>query len=126
MRSIRMPTELQLLGRSQLERLLKPLPNPHQGLPPRVIAALPLPHRPRPQPDPEERLAHIDHHAHDLVVSIVLERLADGSELRVKPQFVDVDGALVFELVGPLAAVLVLRVFPFGPDGFFEEVVVGF
>jgi len=44
----------------------------------------------------------------------------------VQPEFVDGDGALLFEAVGPFAAVLVLRVFPFGSYAFFEEVVVGF
>lgn len=44
----------------------------------------------------------------------------------MQPQFVDVDALLVFELVGPLAAVLVLVVFPFRPDAALEEVVVGF
>lgn len=44
----------------------------------------------------------------------------------MEPQFVDVDSFLVFELVGPLAAVLVLRVLPFGTHTAFEEVVVGF
>ncbi len=44
----------------------------------------------------------------------------------MEPQFVDIDAFLVFELVGPFAAVLVLRVFPFGTYAVFEEVVVGF
>lgn len=44
----------------------------------------------------------------------------------MQPEFVDGDLALVFELVGPFSAVLVLRVLPFGADALFEEVVVGF
>lgn len=44
----------------------------------------------------------------------------------MKPELVDGDLTLVFELVGPFPAVLVLCVFPFGPDAFLEEVVVGF
>lgn len=44
----------------------------------------------------------------------------------MQPEFIDWCGTLVFELVGPFAAVLVLRVFPFGPDALFEKVVVGF
>lgn len=44
----------------------------------------------------------------------------------MKPEFVDGGGALVFELVGPFAAVFVLGIFPFGADALFEEVVVGF
>lgn len=43
----------------------------------------------------------------------------------MEPQRVDVDELLLLELESPLAAVLVLRVFPFGPDAGFEEVVVG-
>jgi len=42
----------------------------------------------------------------------------------VQPEVVD-GGGLAFEAVGPFAAVLVLRVFPFGADAFLEEVVVG-
>lgn len=44
----------------------------------------------------------------------------------MEPEFVDGDGALFFEAVGPFAAVFVLLVFPFGADAFFEEVIVGF
>jgi len=43
----------------------------------------------------------------------------------VQPQVVDVDGLLVLELVGPLAAVLVLRVLPLGANLVLEEMVVG-
>lgn len=44
----------------------------------------------------------------------------------MQPEFVDGDGALLLELVRPFAAVLVLRVFPFGTHAALEEVVVGF
>ena len=44
----------------------------------------------------------------------------------MEPELVDGGRALVFELVGPLTAVFILRVFPFGADALFEEVVVGF
>jgi hypothetical protein len=43
----------------------------------------------------------------------------------VEPEGVDVDGLLVLELEGPLAAVLVLRVLPLGPYVLLEQVVVG-
>jgi len=126
MRAVGVTTKLDLLIRRQLHRLLELLPNLQQGLLSRAIAALALAHRPRPQPDAEEGLAHIDDDAHDLVVVVFLEGFADGGQLGVEPQFVDVDALLVFELVGPFAAVLVLRIFPFGADAAFEEVVVGF
>ena len=44
----------------------------------------------------------------------------------MQPEFVDGDGAFLFELVGPFSAVFVLQVLPFGADAFFEEVVIGF
>lgn len=44
----------------------------------------------------------------------------------MEPVVVDGDGALFFELVGPLSAVLVLFIFPFGANSFFEEMVVRF
>lgn len=44
----------------------------------------------------------------------------------MQPETVDVDEFLVFELESPFAAVFVLRVFPFGLDTGFKEVVVGF
>lgn len=44
----------------------------------------------------------------------------------MQPELVDRGSALVSELIGPLAAVLVLGVFPFGTDTFLEEMVIGF
>lgn len=44
----------------------------------------------------------------------------------MQPELVDRGSALVSELIGPLAAVLVLGVFPFGTDAFLEEMVIGF
>lgn len=43
----------------------------------------------------------------------------------MQPQLIDIDVAFVFELVRPLATVLVLGVLPFGPHASFEEVVIG-
>lgn len=126
MRTIRMSTKLDLFVRPQLHRLLEPLPNLHQRLFTRTISSLSFADRPRPESDPKECLPDIDDHAHDLVVIVFFKGLADGGELCMEPQFVDVDSFLVFELVGPFAAVLVLRVFPFGTHAAFEEVVVGF
>ena len=116
------------------QHLLEPLPNRHQDLLARIrrpgFAALITGDRlssgPRPHADSVEALAHVDHDAHDLVVALALERLADGGELGVQPDLVDVDRRLVAEGVGPFAAVLVLRILPFGAHALFEEVVVGF
>ena len=44
----------------------------------------------------------------------------------MQPELVDRDVALLLELVGPLAAVLVLDVLPFWTYAFLEEMVVGF
>lgn len=81
---------------------------------------------PRPQADTVEALAHVHDDTHHLVVTIVLEGLANGGQLGVEPEIVDRYGALVFERVGPLATVLVLGVFPLGTDALLEEMVVGF
>lgn len=78
-----------------------------------------------PDADAVEGLADVDDDAHDLAVVLVLERLADGRQHRVQPQVVDVDAALVLELVRPLAAVLVLRVLPLRSHALLEQVVVG-
>jgi hypothetical protein len=58
-----------------------------------------LAHGASPQTDTVEALAHVHDHAHDLVVAVALEGLADGRELCVQPQVVDRDGPLVLELV---------------------------
>jgi hypothetical protein len=79
-----------------------------------------------PQPNSVEALSHIDHDTHDLIVSLVLESLADGGQLSMKPQFVNVDGFLVLESIRPLPAVFVLDVFPFGSHASLEKMVIGF
>lgn len=122
---IRMPAELQLLLRRQLDHLLEILSNLHQHLLRLALAPLALPDRSSPQPDPIESLAHVDHHAHDLVVAVLLEGLPNRSELRVQPELVNVHGGLVAPAVGPFATMLILRVLPFGADALFEEVVIG-
>ena len=43
----------------------------------------------------------------------------------MKPQLVDVDPTLVLEAVGPLPAVLVLRILPLRSYASLEQVVVG-
>lgn len=78
-----------------------------------------------PDTDTVEGLADVDDNAHDLTILLVLQRVADGGQHDMQPQLVDVDVALLLELVGPLAAVLVLGVFPLWPHAGLEEVVVG-
>lgn len=90
-----------------------------------LVAGDALAHGACPQTDTVEALAHVHDHTHDLVVVVALEGLADGSQLCVQPEIVNRDRALVLELVGPLATVLVLRVFPFRSYALLEEVVVG-
>lgn len=99
MGTLGMSTELDLLIWGQLQRLLEPLTNPHQCLFACTIPTFVFPNGPRPQPDPEEGLPHVDHHSHDLVVTVFLESFAYGGQLRMKPQFVDIDPFLVFELI---------------------------
>jgi len=43
----------------------------------------------------------------------------------VKPEIVNGDCMLVFELIRPFAAVLVLLVLPLWPDALLEQMVVG-
>lgn len=78
-----------------------------------------------PDTDTVECLADVDDHAHDLTVLLILQRVADGGQHDMQPQLIDVDAALVLELVGPLAAVLVLGILPLGPHAGLEKVVVG-
>jgi hypothetical protein len=42
----------------------------------------------------------------------------------VKPELINGDAAFIFELVGPLATMFILDVFPFRADALFEEVIV--
>ena len=113
------------------QHLLEAPPNSHEDLLALLrrttiaILASSLARGSRPHTNSVEALAHIDHHAHDLVIPLVLKSFTDGSELRVQPDLVDVDALLVAEGVGPFAAVLVLGIFPLGAHALLEEVVVG-
>jgi hypothetical protein len=124
-RRVRVAGKLGLFVLVQAQRRLEAAANLHEHLaahlggPPLAAARAA-----GPQPDAVEALAHVDDDAHDLAVVLVLERLADGGQHDVQPQRVDVDAALVLELIGPLAAVLVLLVLPLGLDAGLEEVVV--
>jgi hypothetical protein len=78
-----------------------------------------------PQTNTIESSSNVDNHAHDLVVFIILNVLANGGEHNVQPERVDVDGLLVLELECPFATMLVLRIFPLGSYTLLEEMVVG-
>lgn len=79
-----------------------------------------------PDSDTVESLTDIDDNSHDFSVAFFFEGLADGREHDVAPEVIDCYGALLAELVGPFAAVLVLLVFPFWTNILLEEMVVGF
>ena len=119
MRCLGVATEFDDIVVADLQHLFHVRADFHQR-----IFALTLAGSPRPHPDSIEGFAHVDHDAHDLV-AVVFECLADGRELGVQPQLVDVDDALVFELVCPFAAMFVLRIFPLRSHAFLEQVVVG-
>jgi hypothetical protein len=76
-----------------------------------------------PETNTVEGLADVDDDTHDLVVVVILELLANGTEQDVQPDVVI--GLALLEGVGPAATVLVLRVFPLRADTVLEEVVVG-
>lgn len=78
-----------------------------------------------PDTDTVEGLADVDDNAHDLAILLILQRVANGGEHDMQPQLIDVDVALLLELVRPLAAVLVLGVFPLRPHAGLEEMIVG-
>jgi hypothetical protein len=138
MSAIRVARELNRLSRRELEHLLELAANVHEHF-------LALLHRSSlatcniavtaawdaladcagPDTDTVEALSDIDYDAHELAIIFLLECLADSSQHNVEPELVDGYVALLLELVGPLAAVLVLDILPFGADAFLEEVVIG-
>lgn len=78
-----------------------------------------------PDTDTVKGLANVDNNTHDLTILLILESVTDGGQHDVQPEFVNVNVALLFELIRPLAAVLVLGVLPLGAYASLEEVVVG-
>jgi len=137
MRRVRVPRELDDFTLLQAKRLLEPLSDLHERVSTFVRAATfstrniaittareRLSDALCPQADTIETLAHVDHDAHDFTVVFVFERFADGSEHYMQPEVVDGDALLVLELECPLAAMLVLGIFPLRLDVFLEEVVV--
>lgn len=138
MRAIGVAREFENLGIGEFQDLLEAAANSHKDL----LALLggsalaasdiavsatrnALSYCASPDTDTEESLADIDDDTHDLTVLLVLQGLANGSEHGVQPKFVDVNGTLIFELVRPFAAVLILGVLPFWPYALLEKVVVG-
>lgn len=116
-----MTTELDLLRLRQLQHTLEVASNLQQR-----ILGVSFSDRPCPQTNSEESFAHIDDHAHDFIVTFVLERLTDCGQLSMQPQLIDIHEFLVLERVRPFPAVLVLRIFPLRSHALLEEMVVGF
>jgi len=79
--------------------------------------------RPGPQTHTPETFADVDDHAHDLVVILLLECLADGGQNDVKPHVI-VGAVAALERVRPATAVLVLWILPLGAHALLEEVIV--
>jgi len=78
MSSIGVTRELQDLCGRQLQHLLEPSTNLHQS-----ILATTLAGSSRPETNSVEALPYIDDYAHNLVVTFILECLADSCELGV-------------------------------------------
>ena len=129
--------EFELLLRRELQDFLEALANLHEDLASLLgrttltashiaIAATgdALANCAGPDTDTEECLADVDNHTHDLAILLFLKGLADRAQHGVQPELVNVDVALFFEAVRPLAAVLVLDVLPFGTDVLLEKVVI--
>lgn len=130
-RTVRMARELHHIRLLQSKHVLEPPANSLKNLLAlrRCASALvtgdALANGACPQTDTVEALAHVHDHTHDFVVVVAFEGLADGGQLCMQPKIVNGNRALVLELVGPLATVLVLRVFPLRSYALLEEVVVG-
>ena len=138
MRTVRMSCELHLFLRIKQQGILKLPPNIFQhGLrllraPSLATSRIALPttghalaYALGPQTDSVEAASDIHDDAHDFTVVGAFEGLANSGEHDVQPEGVD-GCCFALETVGPFAAVLVLRVFPLGPDAALEEMVVGF
>lgn len=127
---ISVAAELDLLAGSQRENVLEALADTLQALASifaisaLVLAALGrLASSSRPQTDTPEGLTYVHHNAHDFVVTVVLEHLANRGKHDVEPSLVVCLAAL--ESVRPTASVLVLWILPLWADAGLEEVVVG-
>lgn len=122
--------EFELLSRGQLQNFLEALADALEALAALqrisrfVFAAFGwLTSRSSPESDTPESLADVDDHAHDLVIALVLEHLANGSEHDVQPSLIIRLAA--FEGVCPSSTVLVLLVLPLWSYAVLEEMIVG-
>lgn len=118
---ISVTTEFELFRCWKLKYILESLTNLHQ-----VVSTTCFASCASPQANSEEALSDVDNHSHDLMIAFIFERFSNCSKLCVKPKLVNVDQLLVLERVRPLSTMFVLGVFPFRPDAFLEEMVVGF
>lgn len=124
-----MTAELELLRSGQLQDVLEAFSDAFKALAVLqrvtrlVLAALGwLACGSSPETNTPEGLANVDNHAHDLVVALILEHLADGSEHDVQPGLVVRLAAL--KGVCPTSTVLVLLILPLGTYALLEEMVV--
>lgn len=126
-------TEFDLVIGGKLQDILKPLADLLQPL----LAFLAVPAlssgRPflwrlargaGPQTDTPKALANVDNDPHNLIIVLILELLADGSQHDVKPHIV-VGFVGAFKGERPAPAKFVLRILPFRTYAAFEEMVVG-
>jgi hypothetical protein len=78
---------------------------------------------PGPETNTPKAFADVHDHTHDLIVVLVLERLADGGKHEVQPDII-VGTVAALEGVCPATAVLVLGVLPLWTHTLLEQVVV--
>src|SRR5437868_3403654 len=124
MRTISVSAEFHDVVRTELQHLFEVRANLHENISATSVVSFVLADCSSPQPDSVEAFPHVDNHAHDFVIILVFESLANSSQLSMQPELIDVHRALVLELVRPFPAVLVLRVFPFRSYTLLEKMVV--
>lgn len=137
-RTVSVARELNLLIGRQLQDFLETSANVHEDILALLAAAAlttsnvtvtasrnALSYGASPDADSEKGLSDVDDNAHDLTILLILKGLANSAHHDLEPETIDIDVSLVLVLVGPLAAVLVLGVFPLGSDTGFEKVVIG-
>lgn len=127
---VRVAAELDLLVVLELQCLLETSADLGEGLLALLrcpaLAVISFADRTRPEADTVEATPHVDDNAHDLIIVLVLEVLADRSKHNMEPEGVDVNCFLVLELEGPLSSMLILNVFPLGAHALLKQVVVRF